>query len=154
VNWPALKASVDAVSAASQIAHDRPGRNPFVGVWTADVAKSRRHPANPFQRATIEFAVDGDVVTMTDVFVDEAGRETRDVNTLHVDGVERVGDYGYAVTAAWRSAHELEVVVKKFEDVVGRATYQVSPDGRVLTTSDLAGEQVIVLGRAGLNLLG
>ena len=148
LNWPTLKAHVEAVSAEVEMVTDAPDRHAFVGVWTANVAKSRRHPANLFQRASIEFAIDGDVVTITDVFVDESGREARGTNTLHVDGIERAVEYGYAVRATWRNSHELEVVVKKSEDVVSRASYQVSADRRVLTTSDMTGEQVIVLDRA------
>ena len=128
--------------------------NVLAGVWTANLAKSRRHPANPFQRATIEFAIAGDVVTITDVFVDDAGREERGTNTVHADGVERIAEYGYAVTAAWRGPRRLEVIVKKSEDIVGRATYDVSSDGQVLTTSDLTGEQVIVLNRVTSSQLG
>ena len=44
-----------------------PAASPFAGLWTANVAKSHRHPANLFQRATMEFAIDGDAVTITDV---------------------------------------------------------------------------------------
>jgi hypothetical protein len=147
LNWPALKAHLDAISGSAPPVPAVPA-SLFVGRWTANLARSRRHPANLFQRATIEFAVDGDVVTIADAFVDEAGREEHGRNIVHVDGIERAVEHGYAVVACWRGSHTLEVVVKKADEVVGRATYSVSPDGRLLTTTDLTGEQVIVLDRA------
>jgi hypothetical protein len=147
LNWPALKTHVEAHSGPSSNAAPL-SINSFVGRWTANVAKSRRHPANLFQRASIEFAVASDVATITDVFVDEAGREERGTNVIRVDGVERPVEHGCAITASWRGSHVLEVVVKKGLDIIGRATYEVSPDGQVLTTSDLNGDQVIVLDRS------
>ena len=145
LNWPALKAYVDAYSTSTEAA-PVPTRV-LAGRWTANVARSRRHPANLFQRATIEFAIDGDIVTIRDLLVDEAGREERGTNVVRADGVERPAEYGCAVTATWRGTHVLEVVVRKDDEVVGLATYTVSPGGDVLTTSDLTGEQVIVLER-------
>ena len=146
LNWPALKAYVDAYSTSTETAPI----SVLAGRWTANVGRSRRHPANLFQRATIEFAIDGDIVTIRDVFVDEAGREERGTNVVRADGVERPGEYGCAVTATWRDTHALEVVVRKDDQVVGLATYTVSPDGDVLTTSDLTGHHVIVLDRVNV----
>ena len=47
-SWPKLKAHVEASMAGIGAASGR---------WVADVAQSKRHPANLFQRATIDFAV-------------------------------------------------------------------------------------------------
>ena len=53
-NWAALKASVeDRLAAFAQ------GIQLFAGTWEADIARSERHPANQFQRATIVFDVLG-----------------------------------------------------------------------------------------------
>jgi hypothetical protein len=149
LNWPALKGYVETVaeSAGNAGAAPKPGGS-FVGRWTANIAKSRRHPANLFQHATVDFARAGDVLTITDVVIDETGRETRTTNAVHVDGVERRVDHGYVVVASWQGSHALEVVMKKDDEVIGRALYSVSSDGQVLTTSDLSGEHVIVLDRA------
>ena len=147
VNWAALKTHVETVQASRDDATP-PGLG-FAGRWIANLARSRRHPANPFQRATLEVAVDGNVVTIADCFVDESGRETCGNNTIHVDGIERVMDHGYVVRARWRGSHALDVIVTQSDAMVGRATYEVSGDGRVLTTSDLTGDQVIVLDREG-----
>jgi hypothetical protein len=135
-SWPKLKAHVEAASAAS----------PFVGTWVADVARSRRHPANPFRRATLRVDVAGDRVTIADVVVDEAGRETAGEHTVHADGVARAQGGGYALTATWRGEHALETVATRDGAVVGRGTYEVSGDGRTLVVS--SDEQRIVLERA------
>lgn len=133
-SWPKLKAHVAAAAA-----------HPFTGRWVANVAKSKRHPANLFQRGVIVFAVSGDTVNIDDEFVDDAGREVRGHNTIVADGVEHQTPNGFAVTAAWRGARGLEFVATKNGEVVGRGAYTVSADGRSLTIT--AGEQVIVLDR-------
>src|SRR5687767_9971324 len=53
------------------------GRSPLAGSWLANIAKSKRHAANPFRSATLHVNVDGDAVTFADVVVDEHGREER-----------------------------------------------------------------------------
>jgi hypothetical protein len=120
---------------------------PFAGEWKADLARSTRHPDNPFRSASILFEVDGDEVRITDVVVDASGREERHVNTIHADGVEHAspGGHGYSLLARFRDAHTLETIGKQNGQVVGSATYAVSAGGRSLTiTSD---RQVIVLER-------
>lgn len=131
-SWPKLKVAVEESLPASASE-----RNPFVGVWTADVSQSTRHPANQFQRATLRFAVDGDTVTITDVVVNAAGQEDRGTNTILVDGVERGADDGggYALVAHWRSPRIIETIARKNGAIVGRGTYEVSADGRTLTVS-------------------
>jgi hypothetical protein len=63
--WPQLKTFVESLPVAGP---DTPrgaadGESPFAGAWIANVAKSKRHPLNPYQAATIQFAVDGNTVT-------------------------------------------------------------------------------------------
>jgi len=111
-------------------------QDPFVGTWTANVSKSTRHPANQFQRATLHFDVVGDAVTITNVVVDESGREERGTHTIQADGQEHPpGGGGYALMANWRASHILETVGTKDGQVVGRGMYQVSADGKTLTVS-------------------
>lgn len=137
-SWPKLKAHVDALPDAA-VAH------PFAGRWIANVAQSTRHPANMFQRAIIEFAVNGNTVEIEDEFVDESGRVVRGHNTLVADGVEHPTPNGFVVKAAWRGAQTLETVATKDGEVVGRGEYTVSADGGSLTIH--ASDQVIVLDR-------
>lgn len=141
-SWPALKASVEDRRAAFD-----QGARLFAGVWKVDLARSQRHPANQFRSATIVFDVDGQDLRMSDVFVDEAGREEQHVNTIRADGRERPAEprRGYGVRASWRDPYTLETVGLKDGQPIGGATYAVSPDGRTLTIS--ADQQMIVLDR-------
>ena len=138
-SWSKLKAHVDRLAATVTEV------SPFAGLWMANVEKSKRHPANPFQRATIHFAIAGDEVTITDTFVDEHGRPSRGVNTLRVDGIQRPMDHGFAMLVAWHGPSCLEAIVTRDREPVSRVRYQVSEDGTTLTISDAAAEQVIVL---------
>ena len=146
-SWPKLKAHVESVAAAALAPRsaEREGGNPFTGRWVADLAQSKRHPANQFQRAVINFAVNGNTVDIDDEFVDESGAVIRNHNTIVADGVAHATPNGFVVTAAWRGRHALDTVATRNGEVEGRAQYAVSPDGRRLTIS--AGEQVIVLDR-------
>jgi hypothetical protein len=141
-SWPALKVNVEDRRAAFD-----QGARLFSGEWTADILRSQRHPANQFQRATIVFAVDGEDVHMSDVVVDEAGREERHVNIIRADGRERAAEprRGYSVRASWRDPYTLEALGLKDGQPIGGATYVVSPDGQTLTIS--ADQQMIVLDR-------
>jgi len=107
---------------------------------------STRHPDNPFHRATLEFEVVGDTVTIADVVIDATGREERGRNTLRTDGKEHYYGHGYVVTARWLGSHGLEAVVMRDGKVAGRVQYQLSPDGNALTLS--AGEYIGVFDRA------
>ena len=131
-SWPKLKVAIEESLQAGATE-----RNPFVGVWTADVSRSKRHPANEFQRATLRFAVDGDTVTITDVVVNAAGQEERGTNTILVDGVERRSGRGdrYALVALWHGPRIIETIAREDGVIVGRGTYEVSADGRTLTLS-------------------
>jgi hypothetical protein len=133
-SWPKLKAHVGAPS-------------PFVGIWSADVERSRRHPANMFQRATIEIAVRGNTVTMHDAFTDENGEVVKGRNVIEVDGRERVSDTGYALVANWVGARRLETVATKDGEPIGAASYEVAPDGSTLTFSSADAEYVVVFDR-------
>ena len=135
-SWPKLKAHVESV--ADPV-------HPFAGRWIANVAQSKRHPANLFQRAIIEFAVNGNTVDIDDEFVDESGRAVRGHHTIVADGVEHPAPNGFVLTAAWRGTTALEFVTTKNGEVVGRGEYIVSADGRNLTIQ--ASDQIIVLDR-------
>jgi hypothetical protein len=175
-SWPKLKAHVEslarpATSAAALVAApsqgaegdgvapaggappitSRPGaepekKNPFVGAWTANMSKSRRHPDSPFHSATLHVDVVGDEVTITDVVVDGSGREERRQNTLYADGKEHPSEYGgYLLVARWLGPHALEAAVKKDGQVEGRVTYRVSADSATLTI--LTDDQLFVCDR-------
>jgi hypothetical protein len=136
--WPALKTHVESLAI--------PAVSPFAGTWTANVSKSKRHPANLFQRATLHFAVAGDTVTITHVGIDESGREDRGANTVRADGKEYALGAHVGV-ATWQGSHVLEVVDKKDGRVLVRARYEVSADGTTMTVGTASGEQVLVFDR-------
>ena len=141
--WPKLRAYVDGLRveptpAAIQL-------SPFAGSWIANVPRSSRHPANPFRRAAVDFAVDQDTVTISHGFVDEAGLQEHYQNTICVDGKEHLMPNGYVLTASWLGLRVLETVATKDGVEVGRGTYEVSINGSTMTVTSL--EQVIVLER-------
>ena len=132
-SWPQLNAAVEQSGRDQQPAATR---NPFAGVWIADIARSKRHPANQFQRATLQFAIDGTAVTITDTVVNASGQEDRGVNTIHVDSTERASAHGgYSLLARWVGSHAIETIAKKDGAIVGHGLYEVSADGRTLTVS-------------------
>jgi hypothetical protein len=135
-SWPKLKAHVESIAAV----------HPLAGGWIANVAESKRHPANPFRSARIHIAVNGNAVDIVDESLDESGKAVRGRNHLEIDGVERDGGKGYSLCTVW-TANGFETVVKKDGRTAGRATYAVSADGRRLTISDDRGESIIVLDR-------
>jgi hypothetical protein len=130
-SWPKLKAHVDAA------AIDRLTRNPFVGQWTADLSRSKLHPLNHLQAASIGVDVVGDAVTIDYVMVDASGRTDRGRNTFVADGQEHPSAHrdGYIMRATWLGARSLEAVVFKSGEFEGRVEYVVSPDGHSLTLS-------------------
>jgi hypothetical protein len=143
-SWPKLNAHVE------RMMNDAPLReHPFAGSWTANVTRSKQHPANPIRRATLQISVHGEKVVLDDVVVDEAGREERHRNTLYTDGQEHPSDYGngYMILAAWRGSRVLEVAGRQNAEDAGRVRYEVSPDGRTLTVTGPTGEHVSVFDR-------
>jgi hypothetical protein len=149
-SWPKLKAHVDAVTARvlAPGSAEGEGEHPLAGRWIADVGQSKRHPANQFRRAIINFAVNGHTVEIDDEYLDEAGAVNRNHNTIVADGTAHPTPNGFVVTATWQGRHALDFVATKNGEVVGRGQYAVSPDRRRLTISSNEGDQVIVLDRA------
>jgi hypothetical protein len=123
------------------------GPHLFGGKWTANLSKSRRHPSNPFQSATLQVAVARDTVTIIDAVVDASGREEQGKNTILADGKEHPSEHGngYVLTARWIGPLILETYAKKDGQVAGWGRYEVSNDGETLTIS--GDDQVIVLDR-------
>jgi hypothetical protein len=127
-SWPRLKAHVESETAAP---------NPFIGKWTADLSRSKLHPLNRLQAASVGFDIEGQEVTIDYVMVDESGRTDRGVNTFVADGHEHPSRHreGYIMRARWLGSHSLEAVVSRSGEFEGRVEYVVSPDGGTLTLS-------------------
>ena len=131
--------------------------NLFLGTWVANLEKSRRHANHQFQSATLAFDVSGDVVSLTHAGVNMGGKPESGTTVLHADGNEHpVSPQAPGVVAVtkWIGAHVLATEARKDGRPVGKATYAVSDDGKILTATvegiDAAGkafEQVIVFDR-------
>ena len=143
-SWPKLKSYVESLL----IRVEPENANPFVGKWRANLSKSKRHPANQFQSAMIEFKVDGNTLTIIDAVIDESGHEVTANNTILVDGNEHPSENGngYVLVAKWNGPRVIETSATKDGLDVGWGKYEVSKDGNTLTIS--GDEQVIVLDRS------
>ena len=143
-SWPKLKSHVESLSRTNAPENV----NPFVGKWTANLSKSKRHPANQFQSATIKFIVDGNTVTIIDAVIDESGHEVTANNTILVDGNEHPSENGngYVLVVKWNGPRVIETSATKDGLDVGWGKYEVSKDGKTLTIS--GDEQMIILDRS------
>jgi len=131
--------------------------NPFLGIWVANLEKSRRHANHQFQSATLTFEVSGDAVSLTHAGVNMAGKSESGTTVLHADGIERAVSPqapGVVAITKWVGTHVLATEARKDGRAVGNATYAVSDDGKSLTTTvagiDAAGkvfDHVIVFDR-------
>jgi len=119
VNWASLKSHAES----------RPAASPLAGSWRLE----RAEPPDGAAPSTIEFGIDGDLVTITDVRLDAPGRVERTATTLTADGREHPAAHGYVVTATWMGSTRLEATARKDGAIVGRVVYQVSGDERTLT---------------------
>lgn len=123
--------------------------NPFVGSWVADISKSRLSPAVPLQSATLQIAVAGDTVSMASTTV-IGGQEQNAAETFRSDGTETPGTInpGIMLAAKWVGSHVLASIATKNGQVFALVTYEVSADGKTLTSrSSGMIEQVIVFER-------
>ena len=151
-SWPKLKAHVTSLSASTGGAH------PFVGRWIADFSRSRRHPLDESRSATLHLTVAGDVITIVDVVVDDAGKDRRGENVLVADGNDYRSELGtgYSVCTRRSGSRAVVVVMTKDGRDAGRVTYSVSDDARTLTVAAAAeahdgypaSDQLIVFDRA------
>jgi hypothetical protein len=101
------------------------------------MSRSRLHPLNQLQSASLGFDVAGDTVTIDYVMVDASGRTDRAVNSLVADGNAHASTNreGYVLRTRWLGPRGLEAVVSKDGEIEGRVEYVVSPDGDTLTLS-------------------
>jgi hypothetical protein len=159
-SWPKLRAHVESLTGEGDRAPAPAPGSLFVGTWIANLSESKRHPANLFRSATLEFAVDGPIVTITHRGANAAGEAEHSTSRLEVDGEEHAsGGSAYVVIARWHGARVLETTARKHGQLVGRGTYEVSGNGKLLIVSTRAPganadgwgtdfEQVILFDRA------
>jgi hypothetical protein len=138
-SWPKLRAHLESLTADEGPTLSSATGSLFVGKWTANLAESKRHPANPFQSAVLEFAVAGDAVTITHTGRSASGEDEHSRHVLRADGEEHPSERGdYAVVAKWHGSRVLETSARKAGQLVGRGMYEVSANGRVLIVSTRA----------------
>jgi hypothetical protein len=119
-----------------------------VGRWIANLEESKRHPANPFQGASLEIEAAGDTLTIVDRLVLESGDTHQGRNVMHLDGHEHPTDgLGNGVIATRLGPRAIDVVGLHAAGDGGRLRYEVSADGRTLTVSDAAGLMRVVFDR-------
>ena len=131
--------------------------NPLVGSWNANLEKSQRHAYHQFASATMTFEGTSELVSMSYSGVNAAGKQESSSMTFHPDGKEHeLSPHapGVMVVSNWAGPHRLETEARKGDTILGRGSYEVSADGRVLTATvsgvDAGGaafEQVIVFDR-------
>ena len=132
--------------------------SPLAGTWKANISKSKRHPNHLFKSATLRFDVSNDVVTLNFTGENMSGKEEKGTTRFHPDGKEHPieGLAGAVQVTKWLGAGKLDTVATQDGKVIGRSTFEVSSDGKMLTATisgtDGSGawfEQVIVCDREG-----
>jgi len=131
--------------------------NPLTGSWNANLEKSRRDKNHQFSSATMTFDVTPSQVLMAYSGVNAAGKQESSSMTFYPDGREHEVSPqapGVMIVSHWEGTHRLDTEARKGKAVLGRGSYEVSADGRVLTAtlsgvdgSGAAFEQVIVFDR-------
>jgi len=134
----------------------KPKSNPLVGKWKANLSKSQRDPNHQFQSLALRFEISDDALLLTFTGVSMSGKEESGTQKIHPDGKERpiAEANGIVEVSKLVGSHTLESVAMKDGTVIGAGRYEVSSDGKTLTSkvkgTDAKGrqfEQVIVFDR-------
>jgi hypothetical protein len=135
----------------------KPRVNLLVGNWKANLSKSQRDPNHQFQSLAlrIESSDDG-VLLLTFTGISMSGKEESVKQKLQPDGKEYpvAEANGIVQVSRWVGPQTLESVARKDGTVIGESRYEVSSDGKTLTSkvkgTDAKGrqfEQLIVFDR-------
>lgn len=125
-------------------------RQRFAGTWTANLSKSTLDPRVSFQGVVIRISVGKDAVTIDSDIDRGKGDRQRGSETLRTDGTETRGTLTAGVThhAGWVGPDVLVITARKDDQRFALVTYELSPDGRTLTTrSSGMLDQVVVFDR-------
>ncbi len=125
-------------------------RNALEGSRAANFEKSRLHPSFQFQRATLHIRLGPGTATLSSELVSQSGQTVRGAETFRTDGTETAGTLSPGVTlfASWVGPDVLATVARKGGQTIGLITYEISADGRTLTSrSSGLLEQVVVFDR-------
>ena len=108
----------------------------LTGSWIANIDKSIRDPNHQFSRATMQFAVDGDQVTLSYGGINARGHEERGSQAFVADGKDHPVQHaaGYVATTTI-DQQSLRSVATRDGEIVGASVYAVSEDGRAMTAT-------------------
>jgi hypothetical protein len=145
-------AQLDAgpVRVAPPLIEEQAAQSQFVGTWAANVSKSKLDPRSAFKSATLQISLTRDTITIASELVNPAGTTQRGTETLRTDGTETRGTLtpGVVHFASWVGPEVLALTAKKGGQLFALITYEVSADGKTLTTrSSGIVEQVVVFER-------
>jgi len=137
------------VAALSLAQTEQPGAA-LLGSWVSNFTKSQL-PANyQYRRLKLQFATMLDTVTVGGTFILPSGQEVSSTELFHLDGKPHPGTLnpGVMISAKWASPRKLETTGTKDGKDVGVVTYEVSADGKTLTSRySTSPDQVIVFDR-------
>jgi hypothetical protein len=115
----------------------KPRVNLLVGNWKANLSKSQRDPNHQFQSLAlrIESSDDG-ALLLTFRGINMSGKEESVIRKIQPDGKERpVAEAdGIVEVSRWVGPQTLESVARKNGTVIGEGRYEVSSDGKTLTS--------------------
>lgn len=132
--WAALVSACLVVGAAAAAA----GKDPFVGTWKLDIARSKFDNGAPPKRSIVTISRAGDKRKIAVHTVSAAGTESRTESTAADDGKDypMKGSATVDAVAVTRvDARTVDRKDKKGGAVVATLRVKVSPDGRTLTVS-------------------
>src|SRR5258706_8950057 len=124
--------------------------HPLAGRWTADIRGSRFNGAVAVKETSLEFVVTSETVAITNHTIDISDRDLgTGTTTLRTDGKSYPHDellIGLTIVTQWKGPKLLATVLTRSSGIVDHVTYEVSDDGRTLTTktSGPLGTQEIV----------
>jgi len=128
---------------------EQPG-SALAGIWASNLSKSQL-PANyQYRSLTLQFAFVLDTVTVGSTFVQASGQQASATELFHLDGKSHPGTLnpGVIVSAKWASPRKLETHATKDRKDAGTVTYEVSSDGKTLTSRySTSPTQVVVFDR-------
>jgi hypothetical protein len=132
----ALVVMVGDVTSSGVLQQSSATDSPFVGTWVADLQKSTLHPSFKPQSIVLQISVAGETVTIASRIVNVTGQEIKAAETFRTDGTESQGTLtpGVSLVARWLDPRVLATLARKGGDVIALVTYQVSSDGKTLTS--------------------
>jgi hypothetical protein len=85
----------------------------------------------------VEFELAEDLVILTQIAADPAGRDLATKIAIQVDGLDHPIQFGNDLTlqASWTDVRTLETIVKHGDQTVAKGTYEVAADGQSLVVS-------------------